>query len=58
MKEKGQKRKSIEDEIDDLKVKKRRHQAGEQSLEESANKAAVTAEKTEELTLIARSNSL
>ena len=57
-KEKGEKRKSIEDEIKKLKTKKRRLSADELSLEQSANKAAVKAEKTGDLTLIAKSNSL
>lgn len=57
-KEKGEKRKSIEDEIHKLKTKKRRLHADEQSLEESADKAALKAEKTGNLTLIAKSNSL
>ena len=57
-KEKGEKRKSIEDEIEKLKTKKRGLSADELSLQQSANKAAVKAEKTGELTLIAKSNSL
>ena len=57
-KEKGKKRKSIEDEIEKLKTKKRRLSADEVSLEQSANKAAVKAGKTRNLTLITKSNSL
>ena len=57
-KEKGKKRKSSEDEINKLKTKKRRLHADELSLEESANKAALKAEKNGNLTLIAKSNSL
>lgn len=49
------KRKSIEDEIDQLKTKKRRLHADEQLLEESAEKAALKAEKTGNFTLVAKS---
>ena len=45
-KEKGENRKSIEDEIDNLKTKKRRLCADDKSLEESADKAALKAKKT------------
>ena len=48
-KEKGKKRKSSEDEINKLKTKKRRLHADELSLEESANKAALKAEKKMEI---------
>lgn len=56
--EKQNKRKYVLDEIDELKMKKKRLKDDMDALESSADKLALEAEKTGKLTLIAKSNSL
>ncbi|KAF4114245.1 hypothetical protein G5714_004468 [Onychostoma macrolepis] len=57
-KEKNTKRKYVLDEIEELKMKKKRLKDDTDALETSADKLAFEAEKTGKLTLIAKSNSL
>ncbi len=55
---KNQKRKALFEEIEELQSKKKRLESDMQALVESADKYALKAESTGQVTLIAKSNSL